>query len=133
MVMKRMAFGRPSEVTNPGDDSRSFLFPFAIIDADLVGAPEEEQSTSEHRLIVTITGSRLPAWHLPDADLIRMLFEIGRRDVAEKVKEGKLEREWRVAVTTATHPAVCPFDPGRIPDPEGCNMDVEQERKIGFR
>ena len=76
MKKKQIRFGRPSEVTNRGDDSRSFLFPFSVVDADLVGAPEQAQATTEHRLIVTVAGNRLPAWSLADNDLIRVLLKL---------------------------------------------------------
>ena len=133
MKKKKIRFGRPSEVTNRGDDSRSFLVPFSVVDDDLVGTPEQAQATSEHRLIVTVAGNRLPAWSLADNDLIRVLFEISRRDVADRVKQGTLKRECRVLVSTTTHSATCPFDPARIQEPEGYAMQVEEHRKIGFK
>ena len=132
MKKKRVLFGRTSEISNRGDDSRSFLFPFSVVDSDLLGAPEEVKATTAHRLIVTVTGSRLAAWNLSDEDLIRVLFEIGRRDVEDGVKQGASNRERRVSVNTATHSATCPFDPARIPKPEGHVMQVEEYRKIGF-
>ena len=133
MKKKQVRFGRPSEITNRGDDSRSLLFPFSVVDADLVGGPEQAQATTEHRLIVTVAGNRLPAWSLADNDLIRVSFEIGRRDVAGRVKQGTLKRECRVLVSTATHSATCPFDPARIQEPEGYAMLVEEDRRIGFK
>lgn len=133
MPLKRLTFSVPVEVTNPGDDSRSFLFPFSVVGADLVGAPEEAQATTEHRLIVTVANNRLPAWHLTDPELIRVLFEIGRRAVAEKVKSGTLTREERVMVHTASHPKICPFDPSRVQEPDGAVFEIEEERRMGFR
>jgi len=130
---KQILFGSPSEVTNRGDDSRSFLFPFSIVDANLVGAPEEAQATTEHRLVVTVTGNRLPAWRLTDNNLILVLFEIGCRDLVDRVKRGIAERDYRVCVSTQTHSEVCPFDPARIPKPEGHSMQVDEDRRIGFK
>lgn len=133
MGMKQLTFRRPEEVTNPGDDSRSFLFQFSMVASALVGSAEEVRATTEHRLTVTIANNRLPAWHLTDAELVRVLFEIGHRKVAEKVKVGELTQEERVLVHTASHPKICPFDPSRIQEPEGAVVEVEEERKIGFR
>ena len=133
MKKKQILFGRPTEVTNRGDDSRSFLFPFSVVDADLVGAPEEAQATTQHRLIVTVAANRLPAWSLANNDLIRVLFEIGRRDVANSVKQGTLKRECRVLVSAETHCATRPFNPARIQEPEGYAMQVEERRSIGFK
>ena len=133
MGTKQLTFRRPEEVTNPGDDSRSFLFPFSMVDADLVGAPEEAQATTEHRLIVTVANNRLPAWRLTEPNLVRVLFEIGRRAIAEKVRAGILTQEERVMVHTASHPKICPFDPSRIPDPDGAVFEIAEDRRIGFR
>src|SRR5208282_5983844 len=110
MPLKRLTFSRDTEVTNPGDDSRSFLFPFSMVAADLAGAPEEAQATTKHRLIVTVANNRLPAWNLADPDLVKVLFEIGRRAVAEKVKTGKLTPEHREVVNCASHSRDCPYD-----------------------
>lgn len=132
MTRKRLTFGRPTEVTNPGDDSRSFLFPFSMVAADLVGAPEEARATTEHRLIVTVANNRLPAWRLTDSELVRVLFEIGHRAVAEKVKTGTLAWEERVMVHTASHPKICPFDPSRIREPDGAVFEIDEERRMGF-
>lgn len=132
MSRTRIAFGRPTEVTNPGDDSRSFLFKFSAVSADLVGTPEEAQATAEHRLIVTVSNNRIPAWRLSDADLIRVLFEIGHRKVAERVKSGTLQPDLRVVVSPETHPAICPYDPARIQQPEGATFEIEIERRMGF-
>lgn len=133
MKTKRITFHLPKEVTNPGDDSRSFLYPFSCVDRDLVGTPEEARVTRDHRLIVTAANNRLPAWGLSSPNLVKVLFEIGRRDLGGVVKHGALKREHRVLVSTATHSAVCPFDPDRIKSPEGLVVEVEEERQIGFK
>ena len=133
MKIKRITFCNPREVTNPGEDSRSFLYHFSCVDAAVVGAPEEARVTTEHRLIVTIANNRLPAWKLTDADLIKVLFEIGRRKVIEKVKEGSLQQEERVMVNTGTHSAICPFDPTCIKEPDGAVFEVTEKGRIGFK
>jgi hypothetical protein len=130
---KRITFVVPREVTNPGEDSRSFLYPFTCVDRDLVGAPEEVRATSEHRLIVTVTNNRLPSWGLSESNLVKVLFEIGRGHLEGRLKEGIVTRDMRVAVSTETHSSVCPFDPTRITSPEGFVMEVQEERRIGFQ
>jgi hypothetical protein len=104
-----------------------------MVDADLTGAPEEAQATTEHRLIVTVANNRLPAWHLADPELVKVLFEIGRRAVTDKVKAGTLARDERVMVHTASHPRACPYDPSRIREAEGAILEVEEERRMGFK
>jgi hypothetical protein len=133
MGRKLIKFGTPREVTNPGQDSRSVLFPFYVLPRELVGAPEMRQSITKHRLIVTITNSRLPAWKLNDADLFKVLFELGQREVVNHVRTGRLQREVRMTISTATHPATCPFDPRLIREPKGAAYEVDEERTIGFK
>jgi hypothetical protein len=94
--------------------------------------PEEVQSTSEHRLIVTIANNRLPAWGYSDSELIKVLFEIGRREVVAKVEKAALGRETRVLVHTETHSSTRPYDPSRIVEPQGAVFDVEEKRRIGY-
>jgi hypothetical protein len=133
MTRKRLAFGIPKEVTNPGEDSRSLLFPFSMVASDLVGSPEEASATTQHRLIVTVANNRLPAWRLTDDSLIRVLFEIGRRKLKEELKNGVLPPEVRVPVSTATHSATCPYEPSRISNPLGAVIEIDEERRMGFK
>lgn len=104
-----------------------------MLAADLVGAPEAAQATTVHRLIVTIANNRQAAWQLADPELVRVLFEIGRRAVAEKINTGTLALEVRVPVHTDSHPAICPFAPSLIQEPDGAVFEIDQERRIGFR
>lgn len=133
MLRKRVTFGSPREITNAGDDSRSFLFPFSMVVVDLVGAPDEACATTAHRLTVTVARNRLPAWGLSESELVKVLFEIGQRAVAEKAKTGRLGREERVMVSTASHPPSCPFDPSRISEPDGGVLEIIEETRMGFR
>jgi hypothetical protein len=133
MTIQRIGFGRPTEVTNPGDDSRSFLFPFSVIDSALVGTPEEARCTTQHELIVTATRSRLAAWKLGEDALVRVLFEIGRRELAKEVAAGRVLPKHTFRITTMTHSAFCPFAPARIPSPTDYVIEVQDERRIGFR
>jgi hypothetical protein len=133
MMQKTIRFSIPKDVTNPGEDAVVYLFPFTLIDSELIGFPEEERATTEHRLIVAASRTRLASWHLPMDDLIKVLFEIGRRKILFKIRAEAIAREERFTVNTATHPAECPFDPSRIPAPEGASFAVELEQpRIGF-
>lgn len=128
----QLTFGGPEEVTSPSDDSRSFLFPFKMVATSMLGLPDEAHATSEHRLIVEISGSRLASWNLSDPDLEKVLFEIGRRVVSKKIVEGEQVRKVLAFVSTESHSGMCPFDPERIPNPKDCVIEVEVERRIGF-
>ena len=132
-MLKRLIFSPAIEVMNPGDDSRSFRFSFSVVAADLAGAPEEVRATTEHRLIVTVAKNRLPAWGYSEPELIKVLFEIGSREVFKKVRSATLQLETRVLVHTDTHSSTRPFDPTRIVNPEGAVFEVYEERRIGFK
>jgi len=128
-----LTFGKPENITRPGDDAIVYRFPFSAIDSELIGSPEETRVTTSHHLVVKIVLSRLAAWKLSDLELQKELFEIGRRVVIEKAKQGTLSPEEQVVVNTSTHSSAIPFDPSRIADPDGAVIIVEKEHgRIGF-
>jgi len=133
MELMRITIGKPSEVTNPDEDFRSVLFPFSLVSAELVGAPEELQATTNHRMLVRITNSRLAGWHLSEADLVKVLFQLGWPRFAETIRAGTLENAKEIWIDFATHPGPCPVDPSRIPEPAGLQFEIEEERRIGFK
>jgi hypothetical protein len=133
-MRRRLTYSEAQEVTNPGQDSRSYLFPLTVVPSDLEAAPEHAQVTTDHRLIVTVTNNRLPAWHLAEPELIKVLWEIGHRTVAEKIKTlMPLTRDLKVLVSTESHGRDCPFAPSRIEYPEQKTFDVNEEPRIGYR
>lgn len=128
-----LMFGKPENITRPGDDAIVFRFPFRAIDSELIGSPEEARATTSYRLVVTIVLSRLAAWKLSDSELPKELFEIGRRVIVEKAKQGTLSPEEQVPVNTSTHSSTLPFDPSRVVKPDGAVIIVEKDhRRIGF-
>ena len=132
MRRKTLRFGSPTNTTPPGLDGMVIRFPFTMVDSQLVGAAEECQKTSRHTLDVTISRTRRAAWNMDDSDLVRVLFEIGKRKCDERLQEGDLPEHVAVEVTAATHPAECLFDPERISNPDGAEVVVEIRSKIGF-
>ena len=96
-----LTFGKPENITRPGDDAIVYRFPFTAIDSELIGSPEETRQTTSHRLVVQIVLSRLAAWKLSDSELQKELFEIGRRVIVEKAKQGTLSPEEQVLVNTS--------------------------------
>jgi len=86
-----------------------------------------------HRIIVPISRTRLAGWALKGNELIRVLFEYGKRHVEECVRADELpatEETIRYPeITPDTHPETsCPFDAGAIPWPKGVQQFVEQHR-----
>ena len=132
MKAKRIIFGTPTEIGNPADLSRSFLFPFSCVDTDLVGSPEEVRFTSQHRLIVTVDHHLFLPWEFADLELIKVAFEIGRRNLVEMINAATLEWEVRVLVHTGIYSGARPYDSSRIVEPEGATFEVQEERRIGY-
>ena len=132
-----ITFGEPENVTNPGQDGVEYSFPFTIIDTALIGTPEQKSQTHEHRIIVPISRTRRAGWHLSDSALVAILFEFGRRHLADIVRSHGIPSDYTLrfpTISTASHPDIpCPFDPEAIPTPTGFTMTVEQQRpRIGF-
>lgn len=135
-MIYRLTFSEPVNVTNPGMDGVQWSFPFSIIDTSYIGTPEQAQKTSEHRIIVPISRSCLATWRLSDHDAVKVLFEFGLRFLRNALTYPSRLSVFSIRhpmITTATHENVCPFDAGRIPEPEGYVFECElPKRSIGF-
>jgi hypothetical protein len=128
-----LTFEAPEKISLPGVDGVTYRFPFKAIDAELIGSAEEERVTARHRLVVQAVRSRIDGWKLSDTDLVKELFEIGRREILERATHGPLQAEEKVIVNTKTHSSTPPFDPTRISEPNGFVVSVEPApRRIGF-
>ena len=132
-----ISFAEPQDVTNPGQDGVQYSFPFTIIDTDPIGAPEQKSRTHEHRVILPISRTRRAGWHLSNSALISVLFEFGRRHVADLVRSRGIPSDYTIrfpTISNESHPETsCPFDPEAIPCPIGFTMTVEQQKPtVGF-
>ncbi len=96
-------------------------FPFTAVDTDLIGAAEEKQHTTNHRLKVTISRWVTTNWKMEeDEDLAKVIFEVAKRRLIESLQRGgQLKGEFEIKITTKTHTARRPFDPKRIQWPDG--------------
>lgn len=133
MEKKTLTFAKPKDITRPGYDGVLYEFPFSAVDSDLIGLPEELRVTTTHCLTVECTRSRLRAWNLSVADLQKVLFGIGKRQLLQRAPARGLKDTEAVSVHTLTHSATPPFDPSRIPDPNGVEVTIELAGpRIGF-
>ena len=132
-----LSFAAPQEVTNPGEDSVQYSYPFTIVESVFIDKPEERSRTREHRFIIGISRTRLAGWHLDDADLPKILFEFGKRHVISLINSHGLPEDYTIrcaTINTASHPeSECPFEPSAISSPTGLVLDIEQPKPpIGF-
>jgi len=108
-------------------DIAQYLFKFTVIDSSLIGEPEEFSKTFRSKIIVGITLELNRNWQLKDKDneLIKVLFEYGKRHVIQKLKDGTLSEREEIFLTTSNSPENCPFDPSRIINPRDVKFEVD--------
>ena len=112
-------------------DVTQYLFEFTVVDSSLVGEPEERSKTLYGKLFVGITIELNINWRLNDHELLKVLFEYGKRHVIQKIKDGTLSEKEELLLTTSNSPENCPFDPSRIKNPSGAKFEIEvSEEKI---
>ena len=123
----KLTFGKYTQLATHRD-GLDFLFHFTAVDGKYVGAPEEFRLTEPHHLIVGISGTLAAMWGLQHPQLVKTLFEFGKRHVIEKVKDGTLAKKEELQLATSNAPHEAPFDTSRIPEPEGLEVMVPMEK-----
>ena len=123
-----MSFRNPRHVSITSD-ATLYEFPFSVVDSSLAGAPEEETKTQQHVVNVKITSTLASCWRLSKQDLVKVLFEYGKRHIVDKLKDGTLRDIEELSLNTRSHPTKCPFNPSRISDPNQATINVEISEK----
>lgn len=120
MEKRLLRFGRYENVTKSGQDGATIQFPFSMLDSSMVGIPDELQVTTWHRLRVSVAGGI--SWGDNDVFLAKVLFAVGKQEVAEKLRlqGGLLELE-----TVFVPHGDCSVDPKTLIDPEGSVVELE--------
>ena len=130
----RVAIGEWKNVTNPDVDGDNYRLSFTTVNEQAIGTPLERERTSSFRLMLRASRSRTAGWKLSPQDLEKVLFEIGKRTIVERLHRDALQPEEVVHVTSTTYPSsVCPFDPALLGPPEGASFTVALQPKVGFR
>ena len=136
--MKRitLTFGAPQNVTprNLQISGVVIAFPFAAVDTDLIGMPEEKRRTTNHCLKVTISRWASDQWGAGDEDTIKVIFELGRRQLVKHLEDGNpLPNEFAPPMISYVPKSKLPFDPDRLKLPDGLTFVVEIRPPIGFK
>ncbi len=126
--VKSVSFRNPRHVLITSD-ATLYEFPFSVVDSSLAGAPEEETETQQHVVNVKISSTLASCWGLSKQDLVKVLFEYGKRHIDDKLKDGTLRDIEELSLNTVSHPTECPFNPSRISDPNQAIIDVEISEK----
>jgi hypothetical protein len=119
---KKVIFGKPDPLPKTRD-AVEYQFPFTVVDSSPTGAPEKESET-KHIVKVGISGVLDACWRLSRPDLVKVLFEYGKRHIAEKLKGGTLSDKEELQISGSSHPDECPFDPSMISDPSQASINV---------
>ena len=124
MVEKLVRFNRVEELDRVSR-SRKFLFNFIVVDMEFFGKPEQRSQEEQYYMIIGISDSLWTQWvknsttfNTPD-DQAKVIYEVARREVEQKVKEGLLQEEFTVekgSYDYSTSNNQCPYDPAFIAD-----------------
>lgn len=117
-------------------DGVALAYSFTVVPSVLIGAPEEKSSTRSHRVIVSISDTRLKGWHISDVDLPKVLFEYGKRLIRQMVESVSLPKEYTIRmpmITTVSNPGALPFEFSRLEMPNGTPFDAEVRRNMVFK
>jgi hypothetical protein len=109
-------------------DGLDFLFHFTTVDTKYIGAPEEFRLVEPHQLVVGISGTLQTMWGLQGMPLVKTLFELGKRHIIDKIKDGTLTSKTELQLATSNAPQQAPFDTNRIPDPKGVEVIVARNK-----
>ena len=126
--VKSVSFRNPQHVPITSD-ATLYEFPFSVVDSSLAGAPEEETETQQHVVNVKISSTLASCWGLSKQDLVKVLFEYGKRHIDDKLKDGTLGDIEELSLNTHSHPTKCPFNPSKISDPNQATINVEISEK----
>lgn len=112
-------------------DAIEFLYWYDLID--------EHGNTEVKTIKVSISGSLSIGWGFqiwsmqPDRDypnLAKMLLQVGKDKVIEKIKEGTLNEQEELMLLTSTHPNSAPYNPDNLIEPENAEYEIEVGEKI---
>ena len=119
----------PNRGIVPGRDATELVFPFRLVDSELIGKPEEKSKSTYHQISVVVSGSLVACWNLTDDQRLRVMYEYAKRHVLEKIREGTLSEFEEIDLHTRNVELPCPFDPDRIENPMDAIVSVETAEK----
>jgi len=135
MVTKTVTFYEVKDIARCGYDEKAYRFRYSVIDSS---TPEEHGETKHYTLDVIIEASRMgdeSPWNLEDDDLVKVLFEIGKKEteILKKIEADKpFKEKEKFTVTDRNYGPKLPYNPSNIDDPIGATYKVGVKRKIGF-
>jgi len=113
-------------------DGSLYVFEFALVDSALVGKPEEKFNTTEHKILVYITGRIEGSWmhRQPQIDFMKVCYEFAKKELMQKVKDGTISKRQELEITSINSSNECPFDSERIEMAVGEFIEFEVGEKL---
>ena len=124
-------FGAPQNIAPPLLDAHKLAFPYTVTHE---GAEFEYPQVTNHRIIVEATRSLTTPWRCSNDELTKVLFAFALKRLPELVGTGPLPAEDYVRLHTGNTEHTRPFDPAKVPDPDGHTLEIHAEppKRIGF-
>ncbi|MBU4229624.1 MAG: hypothetical protein KKG88_04910 [Proteobacteria bacterium] len=127
--MNKTLIFEPARRVISGKDVTEFVFPFRLVDSELLGRPEELSQSTQHQISVVVSRTLAACWNLTDDQQLRVMYEYGKRHVIEKIREGTLSDSEEIDLHTRNTELPCPFDPERIENPMNAVVKVDLAEK----
>ncbi len=128
---KRLKLVEARELPRTRDGS-DYLYRFSLVDISLIGMPEENYYTSQHRIKVGISGTMEAVWlgRQPNINFSKICYEYGKRELVQKVKDGIIQEYQELEITSVNYPNQCPFQSERIIMEVGTSTDFEVTERV---
>ncbi|MCZ6702294.1 MAG: hypothetical protein O6940_04550 [Ignavibacteria bacterium] len=112
-------------------DGSDYLYRFSLIDASLIGKPEEYFYTTYHEIKVGISGTMEAAWiaRQENINFLKVCYEFGKRELVQKVKDGSIQKYQELEITSVTQPDGCPYQSDRIEFSIGATVNFDIGKK----
>ena len=127
--MNKTIFFEPTLRVISGRNFTEYVFPFRLVDTELIGNPDEISRSSYHKITVIISRTLASCRDFDDDQQHRVMFEYGKRHIMQKVRDGTLREFEELDLHTANVELPCPFDPGRIENPINAQVKIESTDK----
>jgi hypothetical protein len=127
--VNKTIFFEPTRRVVSGRDVTEYVFPFRLVDTELIGSSDEISRSSRHEITVVVSRTLASYWDFTDDQLHRVMFEYGKGHIVQKVRDGTLGESEELDLHTRNVELPCPFDPGRIENPINAEVKIESTDK----
>lgn len=117
-IFKSIQFTEVQSLPQTGKTTNDFIFYYNVTDENGIVSPPKTIAISISWMLNTM-------WGFQASDLIKVLVQIAKDKISEKIKEGTLNDFEEVVLLTNNSPNVSPYDPKNLPDVAEAIYEVE--------